>query len=114
VTSAIDLDIQATFLLGTDQAIIREQALANLTDLESDLHQLLHESSPLQKFISGRFSSDRDLKLIEKMFEETQIPMQQRFLLAFLNQGYSEGFDSLTNNSHYEVQEGKLSLHMRG
>jgi hypothetical protein len=86
VTSAIDLDIQAAFLLCTDQAIIREQALANLTDLESDLHQLLDESPPLQKFISGRFRGDRDFKLIEKMFEETQIPMQQRFLLALLNQ----------------------------
>jgi len=74
----------------------------------------LDESSPLQKFLSLRFSGDRDLKLIEKMFEETQIPMQQRFLLAFLNQLYSEGLHSLTNNAHDGVQEGKLSLNMRG
>ena len=40
--------------------------------------------------------------------------MKQGFLLAFLNQCNSEGLNSLANNAHYGMLEGKLSLNMRG
>lgn len=106
--SAVDLYLSDSTFLVTHESIVREQALANLANMQTGVHKLLHEMSPLQEFLSWCLRSYIDLELFEQMFEETKVPMQECLLASIFDERHLECFDPVSKLIHDIVEETEL------